>query len=218
MPGVLEVRAVAPLVAGVVEVDLVAIEPPTIAAVPGQYVSLILPGGERRSYSIASPPARRDGVTLLVRQRGRGASVAGLSPGTRLPYDGPRGDFRLAPRHPGDLVFVATGVGAAAVFPMMEEAVGRDEPGRILLFWGLERPEEAFWQDRLAALAASARVDARLVFASEGFVTAPVVAAAAGLAAPTFYLCGHTQMVRDVIDSLVAAGVDRARQIRTDAY
>ena len=43
-----------------------------------------------------------------------------------------------------------------------------------------------------------------------------VLSATARLPAATYYLCGNGQMVRDVIDGLVAAGVDRAQQIRTD--
>lgn len=219
MSGTFEVASITPVAPAVVEVDLRAVEPPAIDVVPGQYLSVLLADGERRAYSIASPPGRRDGVTLLIRQRGLGARfVAGLVPGQRLAYDGPRGEFRLAPAHPGDLVFVATGVGASALVPMIEEALARPEAGRVWFFWGLEAPEDRFWQDRLDAMARSPRFAPRVVFAAtDGFVTGHVLAAVPSLVRPTFYLCGHGQMVRDLGDSLEAAGVERAA-IRTDVY
>jgi CDP-4-dehydro-6-deoxyglucose reductase len=207
--GVLELASTTAVAPRVLEVDLRAVSPPAIDAVPGQYLSVVLPAGERRAYSIASPPGRRDGVLLLVRRRGQGGSfLAGLALGDRVAYEGPRGGFRLEEDHPGDLVFVATGVGIAPIVPMMELAASRPGAGRLILFWGLEDARDAFWPDRLARLASDRRVTITLVLADrEGPVTAAVLAALDGLRAPTFYACGHGAMVRDLSDTLDARGV-----------
>lgn len=195
-------------------------EPSRIAYEPGQHVAVrIGASGERRRYSIASPPGQTDGLVLLVRRiAGAGSQfLAGLRAGAPLEFDGPSGDFRIAPG-PGDALFGATGVGVSALVPMMESLLARPETGRVRFFWGLMNERDRFWGERIGRLREDPRFEGRLVFADagEGFVTQPILEAAAALHAPTYYLCGHGQMVKDVVEGLVARGIDRERQIRTD--
>lgn len=188
---------------------------------PGQYVSIRIPDTrEHRSYSIASSPDRRDGFGLLVRASGGSGSrfLASLTVGEELELDGPSGDFRLAPGFQTS-VFGATGVGIAPLFPMMEALLARPGEGRVLLLWGLANARDAFWRERLAALAQDPRFAYRIVIVDDGdgFVTQPLVDTALELVAPTYYLCGNGQMMKDVVHGLVASGIDRA-QIRTDLF
>lgn len=212
------IREVAP---EVFELDATMVSPPAIDVHPGQYVSVVVPGtSDRRAYSIASAPGRRDGFTLLVRRIGGVGSVflANVAPGHTLEFEGPRGDFLLDPAHPGDAVFAATGVGAAPLFPMMEATLDRDERGRVVFCWGLMGPTDLFWRDRLDRLMARPRFTSTVVLTSlgQGFVTEPVIATVSQLRDPIYYLCGNGQMIRDVIDGLLSRGIDRERQIRTD--
>jgi ferredoxin-NADP reductase len=211
---------VAAVAVGVLEVELAMVEPPSFEVRPGQYVTIVLPGGEeRRSYSVASPPGAGASVLLLIRNTGGPGSRfwTELRPDTPIEFEGPRGAFVLEERHPGDLVFAATGVGASAIFPMMEEALGRDHPGGVAFCWGMNRREDLFWHDRLAAMTRDPRFRPEIVFAElgQGYVTPRVIDHAGQLRSPTFYVCGNGQMVRDIVDGLTARGVDRAR-IRCD--
>jgi len=196
------------------------VEPTRIECEPGQYIAIhIHSSNEQRSYSLASPPGQTDGFVLLVRRIGGTGSqfLASLEVGAIMEFDGPRGDFRLAPG-PGDAVFGATGVGVSALFPMMESLLARPGTGRVLFFWGLMNADDQFWIARLRRLEQDPRFTSRLVVtgAGEGFVTQPIIDTASVLSTPTYYLCGNGQMVKDVVDGLVARGIDRDRQIRTE--
>jgi len=204
----------------VFELHASMVEPARIEHEPGQYVSIrIGSSNEQRRYSLASPPGQTDGFVLLVRRiAGTGSRfLASLEVGAVLEFDGPRGDFRLAPG-PGDALFGATGVGVSALVPMMESLLARPGTGRVLFFWGLMNAGDRFWLERLARLQRDPRFASRLVLAGagEGFVTQPIIETAAVLSDPTYYLCGNGQMVRDVVDGLVSRGIDRTRQIRID--
>ena len=90
---------------------------------PGQYLDVLLPGGKRRSFSIASPPHDSDVIELHVRrvsgggftERLFGAGSSGESPlavGSLLRIEGPIGQFSYrAGRRP--MLMVAGGTGFA---------------------------------------------------------------------------------------------------------
>lgn len=217
------IRSIEEIAPNVFDLEVTLVEPARLEYEPGQAVSVRIPGtDEYRSYSIAGLHGG-DTLQLLVRRIGGVGSqfLASLVIGAPIEFNGPQGEFRLAPG-PGDAVFGATGVGASALFPMMEALARRPNTGRIVFCWGLMQREDSFWDARLAALAEAApgRFDARLVFtgAGDGFVTEPIIETARTLTTPTYYLCGNGQMVRDVIDGLTRLGIDRDRQIRTDWY
>jgi ferredoxin-NADP reductase len=213
----LTVRALAAVAPDVVAVELAVPPPGTLDVVPGQHLRLLL-AGERRSYSIVSPGGRRDALTLLVRRRGRAAAMLdALHVGDVVEAEGPRGGYRLADHHPGDVAFVATGVGLAPLLPMLEQAIARGGSARLRLWWGVERPADAFWAERLADAARDPRVAIDVVVAATDGPLAPrVLAALPDLATPTFYLCGHRDRIEAVRGALVAAGVEPAR-LHTDA-
>jgi ferredoxin-NADP reductase len=221
-PSRARIASISEIAPNVFELHATMVEPERLHHEPGQALSInIAATNEQRSYSIASPPGMTDGFVLIVRRIGGIGSqfLAGLEVGAIMEFDGPRGDFRLAPG-PGDAVFGATGVGVSALFPMMEALLTRPGTGRVLFFWGLMNAEDQFWAERLARLAKDPRFSSRVVVtgAGEGFVTQPIIDTAAVLTTPTYYLCGNGQMVRDVIDGLTSRGIDRDRQIRTDWY
>jgi CDP-4-dehydro-6-deoxyglucose reductase, E3 len=200
----------------------------------GQFVSLrcgTTAEGEPllRSYSIASSPGSGV-VTLIIKLIEGGAASTWLSrlgAGDRVQFTGPMGFFVLELAHPGDAVFAATGVGIAPVLPMVRETLARAETGRVLLRWGCRHEGDLFWQEELAALAAAApRLDvvtyvsqpAATWTGARGRINPEIVASAPSLARPTFYLVGNGAMIRELKTQLVALGVDRKRQIRTEAF
>ncbi len=230
------VTAVTGLAPGVLQVELDFLDPSAFTYRAGQFVSIRLDdvGGVRRSYSIASHPSRAGGFELLVKLVPGGLGSAyfeRLRPGDVVSFTGPMGFFVPDFAHAGDVVFAATGSGIAAAVPMLQELLPRaSEHGRVQLYWGLRHHEDLYWQDRLTALAALApgRFEPHLSLSAQpphagwpglaGRITPHVLATPAELVKPVYYLVGHEDMIREVKAGLLAQGIDRKRQLRSEIF
>ncbi|HEX2571762.1 MAG TPA: FAD-dependent oxidoreductase [Polyangia bacterium] len=207
---------------------------------PGQFISLTCgkaPEGEPllRSYSIASSPGTGE-VRLVIKLIPGGAAsrwLADLQVGAPVYFTGPMGFFVLELAHPGDIIFAATGTGLAPVVPMVRELLGRNETGHIHLYWGLRAQQDLFWEKELAALAhprlslhvhlsqpapAPAPATTSVWTGNRGRITGPLLERLPGLHQPTFYLVGNGAMIRELKQALQERGVNRKRQIRTEAF
>lgn len=229
------VCAVDQIATGVLRVDVEMIEPSFLDFRPGQFVSVrIAPdSAARRSFSIASSATRRDGFELLLRSDGKGKAgtfASDLRPGQPIQFLGPMGFFGCAPEHRGEVVFVATGVGIAPMFSMIDEVLSRpatSESGRVDLFWGLRSDDDMFFIDRLDALSRqSLRFQYHMSLSepssawsgTRGYITHAVLQAAPTLIDPIYYLCGNGDMIRDVTRGLERVGHGGPRRIRTEAF
>jgi ferredoxin-NADP reductase len=210
------------------------LEPARVVFKAGQFVTL--PVGTdaqgqslRRSYSIASRSDHGEELRFIIRAIPAGVATdlfLRMAPGTEVPMTGPHGFFVLSNQHPGDVVFGATGTGVAPVLPMLEELRARAEPGRRLLYWGLRQESDLFLVSEVEASCRATATDLAIHLSRptgawkglRGRITDPILAALPGLAAPTFYLVGNGQMISELKGKLVAAGVDRKKQIRTEAF
>ncbi len=225
---------VAPLADRVVEYVLALDPPSTLGFRPGQFISLEVgrdADGQPilRSYSIGSPPGRGE-ISLVVKMLPDGIASGWfqrLTVGQRVRFTGPMGFFVLDLAHAGDVVFGATGVGIAPVLPMVDEALARDEKGRVILFWGNRAPADLFWIDAFEMRRRShPRFEVRCFLSggdaawsgARGRITQAIADELPKLDAPTFYLVGNGAMIRDVKRELMARGVDRKRQIRNEAF
>jgi CDP-4-dehydro-6-deoxyglucose reductase len=138
------------------------------------------------------------------------------------------GFFVLDAAHEGDVVFAATGTGITPVLPMLDELLARGERGRVHLYWGCRNREDLFWLDKLEERAAAhPRVAVYLHLTGKipadwkggrGRVTQPVLDLLPSLTHPTFYLVGNGAMITELKRELQARGVDRKKQIRTEAF
>ena len=208
--------------------------PPDLRFRPGQFISVRV-GSDAdqnpilRSYSIASPPERWGELALVLRLVSDGIGSRyfdALRMGESITFTGPMGFFVNELAHSGDVVYVATGTGIAPLLPMIEETLRRSETGRVILFWGLRSEADVFYQDELNALSTRTPRFAHQIYLSQpqgfcrlrGRVTGPVLELLPGLREPTFYLCGNGQMIEELKTGLVARGVSRKRQIRTEAF
>jgi CDP-4-dehydro-6-deoxyglucose reductase, E3 len=110
---------------------------------PGQYLDVLLDGGRRRSFSIASPPHDSDVLELHVRRVPGGGFTDGLfgaSPvGSLLRIEGPIGQF-VYQDNSSPLLMIAGGTGFAPLKSML----------RHILEGGIDRPIHLYWGARLA--------------------------------------------------------------------
>ena len=204
--------------------------PSALAFRAGQFVSLSVdPSLPRRSYSIASQSDCPESFRLLLRVIDGGPASAYLMSmplGTVVPMTGPHGFFTLEPQHAGDVVFAATGVGIAAVMPMLGELARQPLTGRRLLFWGLRHQEDLFALDEITELGrrSGTTLDLHLTqpppdwTGSRGRITGTVLERFPTLSAPTFYLVGNGAMIDELKRELCARGVNRKQRIRTEAF
>ena len=192
----------------------------------GQYVRLAVPGiGAARAYSIASTAAELPLIELMIRlvpdgKMSRWAQET-AKVGDRVRLQAPLGSFGLddrARRH----VFVAGGTGLAPVLSMIRSLRGRGMPA--LLCFGCTRRQELFYQDELAALAASMpelEVRIAVMEGADGNLrsgTAVSLLERVDFDADTVcYLCGPPPMVDAARKTLSAHGV-ASKSIRAERF
>jgi ferredoxin-NADP reductase len=203
----------------------------------GQFVSISVDDAEsagagplpRRSYSIASHSVECNKLRFIVRVMPHGAAshfLMSLPLGAQVNLTGPHGFFVLDAAHPGDVVFGATGTGLAAIMPMLGELAERPEPGRRLIYWGAREAADLFARAEIEELAARAGAHLSIHLTAPapswtggtGRITAAILDALPTLQSPTFYLVGNGAMINELKRELVARGVNRKAQIRTEAF
>jgi CDP-4-dehydro-6-deoxyglucose reductase len=114
---------------------------------PGQYLDILLNGGKRRSFSIASPPHDSELLELHVRRVPGGAFTDGLfgapAVGSLLRIEGPIGQF-VYQENSSPLLMIAGGTGFAPLKSMLRHLLesGIDKP--IHLYWGARRAQDVY--------------------------------------------------------------------------
>ncbi len=237
-PLVAALAARAPIAPGIVELVFEMRAPERLAFRAGQFLSLAVDDGAgaatgptlpRRSYSIASQTTDATRVRFIIRVMSEGAAshyLMTLPLGAEINLTGPHGFFVLDAAHAGDVVFGATGTGIAAVMSMLGELAARPEAGRRRVYWGVREEADLFARDEIAALAtrAGAELSIHLTAPAPGWtgrrgrITPAILDALPTLVAPTFYLVGNGSMITELKRELVARGVNRKAQIRTEAF
>ena len=129
----------------------------------GQSIDIILPGGRRRSFSIASPPHDAILLELHVRRVVGGKFSAPLfdadTQSALLTIEGPLGQFVYRPGI-APMLLVGGGTGLAPLLSILrhvvENGIGRD----ITVYWGVRSERDLYAQavlEDLAGRAAAAR-------------------------------------------------------------
>ncbi|HET6150449.1 MAG TPA: FAD-binding oxidoreductase [Polyangia bacterium] len=219
---------------GIADLSFRMIAPARLDFQAGQFVSIAVEGNEslssaRRSYSIASQTDAGDQLRFIIRVIPSGAAselLMFLPIGASMRMTGPHGFFVLDAHHPGDVVFGATGTGVAAVMPMLGELSRRSDGGRRYLFWGLRHQSDLFAHDEIARLCERSTTELRVYLSApdqswtgaRGRITPAVLDTLPHLVSPTFYLVGNGAMITELKRELVARGINRKKQIRTEAF
>ncbi|WP_018871630.1 CDP-6-deoxy-delta-3,4-glucoseen reductase [Thioalkalivibrio sp. ALJ16] len=122
----------------------------------GQYLDILLKGGERRSYSLANAPHDDDQLVLHVRHLpgGRFSTMVfeELAPKALLRIEGPLGSFFVDEESPRPRLFVGGGTGFGPLKGMLDHLAAEGLDRAHHLFWGARTVEGIYAPDWLARM------------------------------------------------------------------
>lgn len=125
----------------------------------GQYLDILLKGGERRSYSLANAPHDDEQLILHVKYVAGGRFSAHvfeeMQPKALLRIEGPLGQFFVDEESPRPRLFVGGGTGFGPLKGMLDHLAqeGLDRPHH--LFWGARDAAGIYAPEWLAAMSAA---------------------------------------------------------------
>jgi CDP-4-dehydro-6-deoxyglucose reductase len=120
---------------------------------PGQYLDVLLPDGQRRSYSLATAPHRllESGVpqvALHIRHQPGGRFTDHVFDGMKekeiLRIEGPYGSFYLRDDSPKPIILLTSGTGMAPVQAMLEHMQFMGMTRDTVLYWGGRRLQDLY--------------------------------------------------------------------------
>ena len=118
------------------------------AFTPGSHLTVQVPGGARRNYSLCGDPARADVYKIAVKRdaQGRGGSRSlcdGVQPGDVLQVSAPRNNFCLHPRATRFL-FIAGGIGITPILSMVRHLKSQQNSNFKLIYCTRDADSTAF--------------------------------------------------------------------------
>jgi len=198
----------------------------------GQYLQLLLPDGQRRSYSMANAPYESDAVQLHIRHLPQGHFSDGilknLQVGDLLKLELPHGDFYLREDSERPMLMVAGGTGFAPIKSIIDHIVRQKLQRTVHVYWGARTQEGMYALDVLARWAQqwpNLVVHSVLSDASDdgtwrgrvGFVHESVAADFQDLSGWDVYACGGLPMVNALREVCAQRGLPEAH-FYSDAF
>ena len=187
---------------------------------PGQYIDVMLDGGRRRSFSIASPPHASRPLELHVRRVAGGEFTERLFGGkahnTLLTIEGPLGQFTYR-QSDAKILMVGGGTGLAPLLCILRHVIENGIRRDITLYWGVRTEGDLY---ALAALEALGRQSASFrchpVLSApapewsgrRGFVHEAVLSDYRSLAGYDIYASGPPAMIEAVRAGFAGVGAD----------
>ena len=118
----------------------------------GAHISITVPNGAIRKYSLCNDPNERDRYVIAVKREidGRGGSVSlidGVKAGDSVAASDPVNDFEL-PRNVNDFVFIAGGIGITPIMAMIHQ-LRATEGKKFRLYYCTRSPETTAFVDEL---------------------------------------------------------------------
>jgi len=119
----------------------------------GAHITVRVPNGMLRKYSLCNDPAERDRYLVAVKREvaGRGGSstlIDRAKPGIELMVAAPVNDFAL-PQRAQDFLFIAGGIGITPIMAMIRQV--QAEGKRFRLYYCTRSPETTAFMDELSA-------------------------------------------------------------------
>lgn len=202
----------------------------------GQYVDLLLPDGERRSYSLANASALPMGVLdleLHIRHLPGGLLTDRLFSGKiavrdKFQIEGPLGTFFLRDSDK-PIVMIATGTGYAPIRSILLGMFARNDPRPCTFYWGGRTRKDLYAFDEVQAWAEqhpgfnfvpvlSRASEADGWSGRTGHVQQAVLADHPDLSAHQVYACGSPTMVSSARSVLTERGGLPDDQYFADAF
>ena len=198
---------------------------------PGQYVDILIPGGDEahRSFSMAATPHTGGGpgrLEFMIKRYPDGRFSAllgedGLKVGDELTVRGPYGVFTLRQNSPRRLLFIGGGAGMAPILCLLRAMAEAGVARPAVYYYGARTASDLFHLDELAALegdlddlrfvpALSEPADGERWDGETGLITDVVERLEDDLGEVDAYLCGPPPMVEAAIEMLVRTGVDES--------
>ena len=207
------VEALERLVPGVLSIRCRPERP--VPFLPGQYVLLQVPGGERRAYSMANTAPETLAFIVKAKPGGHASRYLfeELAQGDTLSLEGPYGRAYLRTPPVREIVCVAGGSGLAPMLSVVRAAIARPDTQGVRLLFGANTAEELFMVGEMQALAAA---DERLTLtlavrdgapgAATGLVGDVALAAMATLAECDFYMAGPPGLIDALLKPVMRSG------------
>ncbi|MCU0506802.1 MAG: FAD-binding oxidoreductase [Anaerolineae bacterium] len=208
--------------------------PVPFSYLPGQFMTLLVTVAGRpvrRSYTIASPPSRRDYCEITVRRDPQGVVSRYLhdevGEGSLLEVNAPSGRFTFAGKEADSIVLIAGGVGVTPLMCVVRYLTDLAWGGDIYLLYAARRAADALFRDEIEYLSRrhpNLQVtlivevpDAAWPYRTGRVDRAVLAAAIPQIANRHVHLCGPPAMMAAVKEALLALDVP-ADQIETEAF
>jgi CDP-4-dehydro-6-deoxyglucose reductase, E3 len=189
----------------------------------GQYIDVMLEGGRRRSFSIASPPHASRPLELHVRRVAGGEFTERLFGGhaqnTLLTIEGPLGQFTYR-QSDAKILMVGGGTGLAPLLCILRHVIENGILRDIALYWGVRAESDLYALPALEALARESGGFRSLAVLSapspqwsgrRGFVHEAVLEDYGSLAGHDIYASGPPAMIEAVRAGFAGRGADPVR-------
>jgi NAD(P)H-flavin reductase/quinol-cytochrome oxidoreductase complex cytochrome b subunit len=189
---------------------------------PGQYLNVLLPDGQKRSFSFANPPHRRERIELQVRWIPGGLFTTHvfteMKVGDLVRFEGPLGSFFLREDSEKPIIFVAGATGFAPVKSMLEHAFHIGLKRRMYLYWGVRSRRDLYLVDlvrswershenfRFVPVLSEPRPEDRWT-GRTGLVHEAILADFPDLSGYQIYACGSVAMVEAAHPAFLARGM-----------
>ncbi len=181
---------------------------PPFVFLAGQYVDLLLPGNQSRSYSIANSPAQAEHIELHIRYRKGGLFSEMLFSGSLqekaiMRIRAPLGTFTLQDSS-APIILMATGTGFAPMQSLLQHLIDTGSQRHVHLYWGARHHADLYALDTAQQLIDAlphGRLTPVLSQPNEhwpgrkGYVQTHVIADYPNLSKHEVYACGSTDMI-----------------------
>lgn len=199
------------------------ISPATMDFKPGQYAQLKVPGIDViRAYSIASDPAVKDSIEMIIRYVPNGAATTfvfkALQKGDKVNITGPYGTFFLQEDSERDIVMVAGGSGKAPIRSILYRLRAMGMTRKVRYFFGARAVRDLYYTEELRELekefpnfqyipALSASMPEDNWDGEIGLITDVLDRLSGDISESEAYLCGSPGMIDACIKVLKKNGV-----------
>ena len=186
--------------------------------VPGQYMNVVLPDGETRSFSMASAPAGKL-IDFHVRRIPGGRYtdqwLSQASAGAPLQIEAPLGVFSYHEEDWRPLIMMATGTGIAPIKAILESLLDNEDCPPVTLYWGMRTEADLYLRDEIESWAGRLYEFTFVPVLSRagadwqgrrGYVQQAVMEDHEDLSEHAFYLCGAPDMIHEAKSLLAARG------------